>query len=315
MARVSLGVDDDDDELVVSPAPAPSLPSPAAPVAAASASPAVLAPEEMQPNPENPRPNELEVEETATDLRDNGQLQNINVMTRAAFLDRKPHLADQLGPAPYVVINGCRRLAGARRAGVSLRYDLRDDWTEDQIDEAVIRENEHRLALHPLHVARHLVRMLPRYEDSHRKLGKALGKTHSWVAQRVNLTKLHPDLQAAVEDGRVPFTLARECVRLHPDLHTPLASGRLPAEVAQDWVITTRLKPSEQLARWQAGPPYRTGPDTEPVPPRPAPRRAAFVLRLTERTPTTLASALREQLSADEVSELIEALRQSPDAP
>lgn len=306
MARVSLGVDDDDEELVVSPAPTPSAPP-------ASTPPAVLAPEEMQPNPENPRPGELEVEETATDLRDNGQLQNINVMTRSAFLDRKPYLADQLTSAPYVVVNGCRRLAGAQRAGVGLRYDVRDEWTENQIDEAVIRENEHRLALRPLYVGRHLVRMLPRYDGSHRQLGKALGKTHSWVAQRVNLTKLHPALQDAVEDGRVPFTLARECVRLHPDLHEKLASGRLSVEVATDWVITTRLKPSEQLARWLAGPPYRTGPDPEPAPERPARPRAAFVLRLAERTPSTLASALREQLSADEVSELIDALSRPTD--
>jgi hypothetical protein len=96
MARVKLGADDD--ELVVT---------------TTSAHSTLMSLNEMQANPENLRPSDLEVDEMAEDLKDRGQLQNVNLMSRLCFVAQKPYLADQLTAAPYVVVNGCRRLADA----------------------------------------------------------------------------------------------------------------------------------------------------------------------------------------------------------
>lgn len=240
MGRVVLDADDDD--LVVT---------------SDRRGPVVLPLTQIQPNPENPRPSKLEVDEMAEDLKARGQLQNVNLMTRQAFLREKPYLTDRLTSAPYVLVNGHRRHAGAVQAGLpGLRYELRDEWVAKDIDEAAIRENVHRLDMNPMHMARHLARMLPDYGNSQRKLAKAIGKQSAWVNQHINLTKLPEDLQNAVESGHLMFKLAREAVRLHPDLQPLLASGELPSEVALAWLVEERIKPDEQLRRWENGPPY-----------------------------------------------------------
>lgn len=347
MARVVLGADDDED-LVVTPE---------------RRGPGDLPLRHMQPNPANPRPSQLQIDEMAADLKRNGQLQNINVMSRAAFTrpEAKPELADQLGPARYVIVNGNRRFAAAEQAGMTtLRYEIKDDWTAREIDEAVVRENIHRQDMNPMHLGRFLLGMLPRYNDSQRQLAKAISKTQPWVNQLINLTKLHPDLQAAVESGTVRFTVARECTRLHPDLQPLLASGELPEEVAQNWLMKERIKADEQWQRWSAGPPY-AGPDGNGFSPAPGheypelgrahegsstngatpdrgtgaegadtaanretgrsafeddrPRSRAhqngaggFAFRAPARSPSAIADALRAQLTAEEIGQLISAL-------
>jgi ParB/RepB/Spo0J family partition protein len=357
VARVVLGEDDDED-LVVTPD---------------RRRPVVLPLHQMQPNPANPRPSQLQIDEMATDLKRNGQLQNINVMSRTAFTrpEAKPELADQLGPASYVIVNGNRRFAAAEQAGLTaLRYEIKDDWTAREIDEAVVRENIHRQDMNPMHLGRFLLGMLPRYNGSQRQLAKAISKTQPWVNQLVNLTKLHPALQEALESGVVRFKLARECTRLHSDLQPLLASGALPQDLAETWLIKERIKAEEQWERWQGGPPYLgqagaepqiasdeypvfspsgddvhtngtepnassdpAGPRLEggsdPVPRetspgnadnggRPAtgahahsqPRRShnGFALRVSERSPSAIAEALRAQLTVDEIGQLVTAL-------
>ncbi|EFL12696.1 MULTISPECIES: ParB N-terminal domain-containing protein [Actinomycetes] len=288
--------------------------------------------EQLQPNPENPRSSDAEIEETAATLRNHGQLQNLNVMSRRAFLDQKPHLADQVTTARYVVINGCRRLEAAPLADLpALKCAIHDDWTENQIDEAMISENEHRKQLNPLLLGRHLKRMVPRY-GSERALAKALGKQPAWVNHRVGLTRLHPDLQKEVEEDRITFKLARECPRLHEKLQPLLAVGDLPIEVARRWLIDLRLKPDEQWQRWMAGPPgfgearseppspsdsvkdSQSGaeaPEGDDSPQKTSRAKPAITIRIMERSPAQLATALLDQLTADEVDELVTALRSS----
>lgn len=307
MGRVKLGVQDD--ELLAAPDQGGLTTIPV---------------DQIQPNPENPRPLNQDVRETAADLRDRGQLQNINVMTRLAFARQKPHLVDQLTDAPYVVVNGFLRWLAAPLAGLpGLKAEVRDEWTENDIDEAVVSENAKRVDVNPLLLGRHLARMLPRY-GSHRKLAEALNTNQPWVSQRIGLTTLHPDLQAVILADGLPFKLTRECTRLHPDLQPLLASGELPEDVARAWLVDLRLKHDEQLARWQAGPPYVD--ESQPAGPAPAdqdepadevpadretkPRQQSMgiVIRLPDRSPTQLADALKRKYTAEEIAELIKAL-------
>lgn len=328
MPRVVLGADDEEDEIAV---------------IATTGLPEQIPLHKLQPNPENPRPLDLEIEEARDDLLSRGQLQNLNVMSRDAFLQRKPYLAEKLDDSPVVVINGCRRLAAAKAAGLpALMCRYRDDWTENDVDEAMITENVHRRELNPLLLGRHLKRMAERY-GSKRKLAKAINKDPTWVRQRIDLTELHPDLQDAIADDRILFKVARECGRLHPDLQPALASGELPESVAQAWLTEERIRPEEQLARWKAGLlygqpgaaseypvltdegneeasgeakatqgedeyPVLTQPDGEPQNKRSPKRQPQLVIHVEEREPKAIASALREHLTQTEVEELIHAL-------
>ncbi|MBA8932171.1 ParB family chromosome partitioning protein [Kutzneria viridogrisea] len=277
----------------------------------------------MQANPENPRPSSLELEEKAADLRARGQLQNINVMTRERFLTEKPYLADRISK-PYVVINGCIRLAAAPLAGLEgLKYEVRDEWNADDIDEAVVAENEQRDRLNPMLLGRQLTRMLerPKYrgpgdKPSMRKLAAALNKKHPWVVQYVGLTRLHQDLQDAVENNGITFELARECVRLHQDLQPALAAGDLPSDVAKAWLVKLRIDADEQWRRWVAGAPFEVDPvkDAPPaadVPPKPVRAKPVLVFRVMERTTSSIAATLRDQLSDEEVADLVRELTET----
>lgn len=292
---------------------------------------------DLQPNPENPRPPDLDVHDMVESLKLSGQLQNINVMGRNAFLREKPYLADAVSSKPYVVINGRCRMLAAPQAGLDeLKYEQHDEWTAEQIDRAVILENEDRLEVNPLLLGRYLARMLQRY-GSQRELGRTLGKGQAWVQQRIGLTTLDETLQDAIGAGRIQFKLARACTRLAPELQPRLAAGELPADVASAWLITLKLKPDEQLTRFAAGQPYDidptlaggekptdaaavdekepaaapedpqkkdtpTGDNTRDSKPRP------IVIRIAERTPRALAGALRKEFTEQEISELVQAL-------
>lgn len=319
MARVKLGAHND--TLVVTRTPL---------VAAAAPLPQLLALGDMQANPENPRSPEAEVDELADDLRDHGQLHNVNVMTLARFLEEKPHLRDRVDQAvPYVVVNGCLRLSAAPRAGLkALKYEIRDDWTVDDIDECLIGENVHRTALNPMRLARKLAEMLerPKYggapgkPGSARKLGEALNKRHPWVPERLSLLKLAPVLQDAVEAERIPFHLARHCSRLHPDVQAGLAAGKLPEDVARAWLIKLKLDQTEQLRRWEAGEPFDVTPvqaadeEESPATPPAARPKPVFSFRLMERSEVAVrefGAKLRDELTEDERAALVEELTAS----
>lgn len=311
MARVKLGADDD--EITVKPANGVILSTPVVPERLDKK----MSLDQMQPNPANPRSSELEVEEMASDLQANGQLQNVNVMSLDAFVVQKPYLADKLGPERYVVINGCRRLAGAKKADLAgLRYEIHDEWTSAQIDLAMIRENVHRLDLNPLRLGIKLAEMVADY-GSERRLAEELKKSVAWINQRVGLTKLDPDLQGAVEDGRISFKLARECGRLHSLLQPKLAEGELPDWVARQWLLELRLSGDDQIKRFTAGAPFDVHPEKPQEPfQQPPDRRAslraqpkpAMVIKLMERSPVAIADALASTLSSDELAEVVQVL-------
>lgn len=316
-AQSVLNDDFDDPAMMFAPLPPPTtdaaVDEPAPP-------PRLLPFNQMEPNPENARHPEHKVDERVADLKSRGQLQNINVMTRDRFLAVKPHLEDRLKGAPYVVVNGCLRFTAGPRAGLAgLKYDVRDDWDADDIDEAMVAENVHRDDINPMLLARQLGRMLerPKYGGSARALGEALNKKHPWVPERLNLNKLHPDLQDAIEAERIKFNLARQCVRLHADLQPKLASGELPENVAKAWLITLKIKPDEQLRRWKAGEPF----DVEPViekheevaeeTPKEPKAKPFFSVRLMDRSPEALrafAVKLRDELTDAEREAIVEEL-------
>lgn len=300
MARVSL-VEDDEDETPI------AIPVDAAPKAQ------LLPFDQAEPNPENIRHPQHKVAERAKDMAQRGQLHNANVMTRERFLAVKPYLADQLMGRPYVVINGCLRWKAGPLAGLKgLKYEVHDEWTADDIDEAMLAENIHRDAVNPMLLARKLAQMInrPKYQDSTgkasiRNLADAISKPHPWVQQRLDLVKLHPELQSAIEEERIKFALARECARLHEDLQPHLAAGALPVEVARAWLVVHRIKAAEQLRRWKAGAPFDVGPYVDPEvgqsKPKSTARTSAFTFRATERSPQAVATAFVEACIKAEV--------------
>ncbi|MFD9631940.1 ParB/RepB/Spo0J family partition protein [Streptomyces violascens] len=206
-------------------------------------------------NPLNPREELTEIEETAESLREKGQLQPVAVVRRAAFL--AVHGAEEaaLGDAEYVVIDGNRRLAAAKAAGLNeLRIDVNDGLAtsaEDILENALIA-NIHRVDVAPLDQARAIQELLT-VHGSQEKVAKRLGKSGAWVSQRLALLELKEDLQEKVESGELKVKDARRI-------------GRLPAEQQEAEAAATLNRVKAPRKPRAAAPPREASLTAAPVP-------------------------------------------------
>nr|WP_103382333.1 ParB/RepB/Spo0J family partition protein [Pseudonocardia dioxanivorans] len=178
-----------------------------------AARPTALRLSEVQPNPQNPRypDDDPEVVELANSMKQVGQLQPALVISRSDFVTLYPDCEAQLGPAPWVVYVGNRRLAAALLAGLDT-FDVRVEsevQSLDDLEDRVLIENIHRKDLPPLLEAAHLQRRLNRAGQTLRSVAEAIGKSHTYVSQRVALLQLIPEFQDQLRAGTLSIKDAR----------------------------------------------------------------------------------------------------------
>ncbi|MER5618219.1 ParB/RepB/Spo0J family partition protein [Streptomyces sp. NPDC002215] len=185
-------------------------------------------------NPFNPREELTALDETAASLREKGQIQPVTVVRRAAFLTVHQGQEEALGDAEYVVLDGNRRLAAARLAGMEeLRIDVNDVLAASAADilESALIANIHRVDVDAMDQARAIQELL----DAHGQqkiVAQRLGKSAAWVSQRLALLKLPEDLQEKVESGELKVKDGRRIGSL------PVDQQRAEAEEA-----INRVKP------------------------------------------------------------------------
>ncbi|MFW5420856.1 ParB/RepB/Spo0J family partition protein [Nocardiopsis sp. CNT-189] len=197
--------------------------------------------EQLAGNPDNPRDELGDLEELAESLRTHGLRQPVSVMPKRIFLEAYPHYEEAVGEASFVVVNGNRRLAAARLAGLpALAVHLADSQDADtaSIRTAALVENIHRKDLEPLEEAA-AVRELVEVYGTNAEAARRLGKTRAWVGQRLALLDLRPELQQALRGGELRIKDARRL-------------GTLSAE--------------EQLGEWErlVNPVYSPPPSSDP---------------------------------------------------
>jgi ParB family chromosome partitioning protein len=117
--------------------------------------------DQLVPNPYSPRATLAAIEEMADSLTGKGIIQPLTVVARDAFLAAHPEHTADLTTADYVVVDGNRRLAGAKLAGL-------DDVP---VTAAVQHED-----LEPLDEERALQRLVE-VHGSQRAVARALGKS------------------------------------------------------------------------------------------------------------------------------------------
>jgi len=238
---------------------------------------------ELTPNPRNPRDDLSNLGDLASIAE--MQLQPAVVVSRAAYLRLYPQ--DTIA-APWVVINGCRRLAAARKYGrTDLEIVVKDEIARDRatLVTAAISENVDRVDFDVIEEARAveaLVAECGRADEAARRLRK----TEGWVSQRRALLKLAPELQAALRAGELAVRVARSLARV------PL---------------------QQQVAAWQAALDKEAAAREDTPDGRPdardngQPRTATVTkaLRQFDSRPHLLAEALRTYLGDDGVKTLI----------
>ncbi|MGV9336522.1 ParB/RepB/Spo0J family partition protein [Nocardia sp. NPDC003726] len=244
-------------------------------------------------NPRNPR-DELG---DLSDLESIGeiQLQPALVVTRDAYLSLYPEDREAVAAARWVVVNGCRRLAAARKYGrTELEFVVKDEvaTTRVRLLSASITENVARQGFDVIEEAKAVEALVAECGTAEAAAAQ-LKKTGGWVSQRRALLKLAPELQAALRRGDLAVRVARSL-------------AKVPLE--------------EQVAKWQAemdkapadSPAEKDKPQEKP--PVDAPRIVKVLKRFDAR-PDVLADAIREYMDADQLRTLIAVLAASLEPP
>ncbi|MET9963063.1 ParB/RepB/Spo0J family partition protein [Streptomyces sp. NPDC006326] len=266
--------------------------------------------EALAHNPFNLREDLTELDELAQSLLSRGQLQPLAVATRMAFMEAHPGQTDGLGRAPYVVIDGNRRLAAAQLAGLkTMHIHVNDALSASAADilESALIANIHRVDVAPMDQARALQELVD-VHGSQAQVAKRLGKTAAWVSQRLALLNLTPSLQEKVDTGELKVEPARRIGRLPQEEQEAAATGTIGA-----------VNPPRQ--RTHPAPTVNgvNAPGQEPTvnAPTPAPTingvnaaSASAAPRITIATdsPETIADALTAHLTPDDLKAVTELL-------
>ncbi|MFF8840552.1 ParB/RepB/Spo0J family partition protein [Streptomyces sp. NPDC015130] len=176
--------------------------------------------EDISLNPDNPRSELGDLTELAGSLRDHGQKTAISIMGRAAYLAASPDNEGALEPdTRYVVIEGNSRLAAAREAGLkTIKVMVDDEMGSDanQLLESALVANVHRRDLEHLDEAKALQQLLAVHKTQE-ALAARLHRSQGWVAQRLALLNLTPELQQRLVEGSESVDLLRRVGNQHPE--------------------------------------------------------------------------------------------------
>ena len=239
---------------------------------------------ELTANPRNPRDDLGDLADLAS-IADM-QLQPAVVVTKRAYLALYP--GDQI-TTPYVVVNGCRRLAAAHKYGrTDLDIVVNDAIARDRVTliSAAITENVDRQDFDVIEEAKAVEALV---EECGRAdlAGDRLHRTEGWVSQRRALLKLAPELQTKLRRGELAIREARSLARVP-----------LEQQVAR-WRATMDRDNSKPDPREDGRGPT----DEKRTPPRS--RVIATALGEFSSKPQLLADALRNYLGDDGVKTLL----------
>ncbi|MCX4429225.1 ParB/RepB/Spo0J family partition protein [Streptomyces mirabilis] len=272
---------------------------PASPTAAHNETPRVPV-DRLAPNPYNPRATLAAIEEMADSLTGKGVIQPLTVVTRAAFLAAHPEHASDLMTVDYVVVDGNRRLAGAKLAGLddlpvhvddSLAVDA-DTLLETALTAAVQHED-----LEPLDEARALQRLVE-VHGSQRAVARSLGKSSGWVTQRLALLNLTPELKQAVSEKTMPLDVARTVGQLPEQQQHSAAEQALKQRAAKKRERTKKAEPPASPRTDGAA--HQASEAAE--------KRSARAMADSDDELQALAQELRSRLTAEQVEKLIKLL-------
>jgi len=160
----------------------------------------------LAPNPYQPRQtfDQAGLDELAASIRQHGVLQPLLV---------RP---DPAREGDHQIAAGERRWRAAQLALLQTVPCIVRELDDGAMEEIALIENIQRDDLTPLDEARAYRRLMDRLELSMRALSERLGKSHTFVVDRLKLVS-DPRIEAAVESGAVGATVAVEIADLEDE--------------------------------------------------------------------------------------------------
>lgn len=212
-------------------APPPEEPAVRRPAEAADN---ILPIDRIRPNPNQPRRDfdDRELDELAASIRERGVIQPLIV---------RPH---PIEPDTWEIVAGERRWRAAQRAGIHSLPAVVRTLDDSEVLELAIIENIQRSDLNPIEEALGFRQLMDRFGHTQERLGEALGKSRSHIANLLRLLTLPEPVLDLVREGRLSAGHARALVTAS----TPEALARQVIEKELS------VRQTEQLARNAATP-------------------------------------------------------------
>ncbi|GGK90827.1 hypothetical protein Ppa06_57470 [Planomonospora parontospora subsp. parontospora] len=261
---------------------------------------------DLADNPDNPRETLRELEGLAETIREDGVLQDIVVVPRDIWLAVYPHHAEHVGERPFVIHHGHRRRHAAELAGLD-EVPVKVRESAESAEERALIENLHQDGLSPLEEARGLAKLMELRSFSGREAARRLGKSSGWASQRLTLLNLRPDLQEALEDGRLSVRDARVIGKLPPE-EQYLPELAPEVEPPGPTPASSPASAGESDGGAQEGAyPVSTPAEPRGKTPKPAGAGGPYVT-LPLGSPTEVAATLRAQMRPEHLEALVELL-------
>ena len=158
--------------------------------------------ENIRPNPDQPRRtfSENALEELSKSIREKGIIQPLIV---------RP---DPDAEGDYQIVAGERRWRAAQRAQLHEVPVLIRDFDDTEVLEVAIIENIQRSDLNAIEEAAGYRQLMDRFGHTQDKLGQALSKSRSHIANMLRLLNLPEDVQELVRDGKLSAGHARSLI-------------------------------------------------------------------------------------------------------
>jgi ParB family transcriptional regulator, chromosome partitioning protein len=209
----------------------------------------------------------------------------------------------------YTIVAGERRWRAAQEAGLEqvpvVVREVRDDR---HLLELALVENLQRADLGPMEEAHAFQALLDEFELTHDAIAQRLGRAKSTISNALRLLDLHPDVQAAIADGRLTAGHARAILGLPTSQHAHVAKTVIDQGFS--------VRQAEELVRRLREP--RPAPAAREGLPDPDLERVEDDLRQRLGTKVTLARSRRggriiiEFYSDEELSQLYDRLIGGP---
>jgi len=141
----------------------------------------------------------------------------------------------------YRLVAGLRRCIAVKQMGwEKIPAHVLTESDEDILDLITLEENIKREDISPVQEGRWFKRLMSK-GITMREIAEKIGKSLAYVQQRVELTEAEYDLQQAVEEGKISFTVAREIMGIKNPRHR---------EYIKHLAMTTGAN-SEQVIAWK----------------------------------------------------------------
>ena len=146
------------------------------------------------------------------------------------------------GGAKIELVCGHRRLKAAVMAGMKTVPVIVKDLTDEEVTEVQVIENLQRTDLNPVDEARGLSEMLKMNKYTHKDLGSKVGKSASYVGDRIELLKLDEKMLGAVYDGTMTPAHAKVLLRIkdikdRKELFNDIVREKLSARAAENSLV------------------------------------------------------------------------------